>query len=102
MFVRPIKQFESQRYIKQQKVFYYYLRNSFKKHDQVLRNSCIQNLCNSFIEHKILTFFTVADCDIMGRIITQTRGQAFNQSGNLFTQYLAELFKLSVKLLVFP
>ena len=83
-------------------MFYYYLRSSFKKHGQVLRNSYIQNLCDSLRKHKILTFFTVADCDIMGRIITQTRGQAFNQSGNLFTQHLAKFFKLSVKLLVLP
>ena len=55
-------------------MFYHYLRNSFKKDGQVLRNSYIQNLCNSFRKHKVLTFFTVADCDLMGRIITQTGG----------------------------
>ena len=39
ILVGPIKQFESQRKIKQQKMLdYYYSRNSFKKHGQVLRN----------------------------------------------------------------
>ena len=81
---------------------FYYSINSFKKHGQVLQNSYIKNLCKSFRKQKILTFLIVADGDIMGRIITQTRGQAFNYSDNLFTQHLAELFKLSAKLLAFP
>ena len=32
---------------------------------------------NSSRKHKILIFFTVADWDTMGRIIIETRGQAF-------------------------
>ena len=79
MFVGPIKSFERQRWIKQQKIFYYSI-NSFKKHGQVLQNSYIKNFCKSFRKYKILTFLTVADGDIMGRIITQTRGQAFCQA----------------------
>ena len=69
-----------------------YSGNHFKKHGQlyetvtqknfVTLNSSLgfgresvslSNPCSS-IKLKILIFFTVAECDIMGRVITQTRG----------------------------
>ena len=58
---------------------YSYLGNHFKKHGQMCETVTYKIFVtlNFSIKHKVLTFLTVAECDIMGRVITQTRGQAF-------------------------
>ena len=56
-----------------------YTRNQFKKHGEVydIVTYKVFVTLNIFKEQKILIFLTVADCSTMGRIITQTRGEAF-------------------------
>ena len=55
-----------------------YTRSYFKKHGQVYKIVIhkIFAIFSSSRQHKIL-FFTANDCDTMGRVIKQTRGQAF-------------------------
>ena len=54
-------------------------RDHFKKHGQVYETVTYKIFVtlNSSIKHKVLIFFTVAECDIVGRVTTQKRGQAF-------------------------
>ena len=54
-------------------------RNHVKKHGQVYEifTYKIFVMPNYSRKYKILLFFTVADWDTMGCVITQTRGQAF-------------------------
>ena len=87
--------------LKQQKMFCY-SGNQFKRHGQVheIVTYKIFVTHNSSRKHKILIFFPVVNWGSMGRVVTQTRGQAFNHSDQLF-KHLGKLFKLSAKLLVF-
>ena len=51
-------------------------------------------MLSSSRKHKILIFVTVAAWDIMGRVITQARGQAFQALGQTFG-FLLRLQKLN-------
>ena len=69
-----------------------------------VQNTCIQNrkfeTLKSTRTHTILILSTVADWVTMGCVKCKHVAKLFNHFDKLF-KYLAEFFKLSVKLLVF-
>ena len=57
-------------------------RNHFKKHGQVYKTATYKIFVtlNSFIKHKVLIFFTVAECDIVGVVQLKNVAKLFSHT----------------------